>query len=616
MKSTLFRTVLGLAVVSLITFAVPAAALALEFTERVNMSNNPGINDRWVSVSGDLAVFTAHPVPDEIHLYDFGTQQKTVLVKNEYHNGSPHISGNFIVYSSYRDGTRGIYLCEYSAETGTCPEVPIVTGLRIASGPYIKGNHIVWVERVNTGDPVDLKYCEYDPQQHLCGNYQTLAANLYFLTHPIILDDEDTVLWNEGNATFSDDIYGVSISAPGVVHQVLVDDEKEIKHLEESDGIVVFQSGLPGIRDYTYPEVEYCEFDPLNMTCVNRTSIANGVPIGIDMVPTISGNYIVYANLEDIQNYFSEGTIFLYDIETGETTVVTASDDINQGFPVIDGNTIVMEEHYAAQGGDIYTEQVYVEILSGDEGDPTEITLDPVGDITAVVGETINLTLSASTDVPAEIVMSHSFPSGTVEGVSFSDNGDGTASFSWTPAESQVGTQYIHFTATSGEVSDSELVTFTITAAPEPPAVNLIENGSFEEGKASWNGWALKKQLTTETAYDGATSVEMTLKPGGLLKLNQLDKDIVPGTNYNLSAAVKTDGIGAAEAYVEVEWRKAGGGLIRVDSFAQTSGTTDWAVYSSGVLTAPEDAAKVKVFLIGPKGEGYVYFDAISMYEN
>ena len=91
--------------------------------------------------------------------------------------------------------------------------------------------------------------------------------------------------------------------------------------------------------------------------------------------------------------------------------------------------------------------------------------LAPIGDRTVSVGETLTLQLSASdadgdtlnfgvTDLPA--------------GASLDDHGDGTATFSWTPDSSQLGSVSIGFDVTDSgtpPLGDSERVTITVESS-------------------------------------------------------------------------------------------------------------------------------------------------------
>ena len=72
------------------------------------------------------------------------------------------------------------------------------------------------------------------------------------------------------------------------------------------------------------------------------------------------------------------------------------------------------------------------------------------------------------------ISLTHQYPSGTVAYANFTDQGDGQGTFAWTPDSYQVGDHFVYFTATSGELSDSELVTITVNNVAVPPVLASI----------------------------------------------------------------------------------------------------------------------------------------------
>lgn len=59
-------------------------------------------------------------------------------------------------------------------------------------------------------------------------------------------------------------------------------------------------------------------------------------------------------------------------------------------------------------------------------------------------------------------------------GVSFIDNGNNTATFSWTPNASQTGTHSITFNVSDGGLSDSETINIDVLMGSRPPVLNSI----------------------------------------------------------------------------------------------------------------------------------------------
>ncbi len=92
--------------------------------------------------------------------------------------------------------------------------------------------------------------------------------------------------------------------------------------------------------------------------------------------------------------------------------------------------------------------------------------LNPIGDQTVVETQTLDLVLSASDPESTPSLTSSALPIGA----SLTDNGDGTADFSWTPLFGQAGDYEITFYATDDSSAvDSEVVAVEVTSA-----LNLI----------------------------------------------------------------------------------------------------------------------------------------------
>jgi parallel beta-helix repeat protein len=89
--------------------------------------------------------------------------------------------------------------------------------------------------------------------------------------------------------------------------------------------------------------------------------------------------------------------------------------------------------------------------------------LTPIGAQSVEEGQTLNLEISAADpdgETPELILQS------APVGASFTDDGDGTGTFSFTPSYTQEGTYDITVMAADGDLSDTELVTITVLPAP------------------------------------------------------------------------------------------------------------------------------------------------------
>ena len=67
--------------------------------------------------------------------------------------------------------------------------------------------------------------------------------------------------------------------------------------------------------------------------------------------------------------------------------------------------------------------------------------------------------------------------------MTFTDNGDGTATLAGTPAAGTAGSYPITITATNG-VSPDATQSFTLTVAPGPAAITSAASTTFTEGSA------------------------------------------------------------------------------------------------------------------------------------
>ncbi len=89
--------------------------------------------------------------------------------------------------------------------------------------------------------------------------------------------------------------------------------------------------------------------------------------------------------------------------------------------------------------------------------------LDAIGAKTVANGALLEFTVTASDPDGTTPTLSADIPAAPVaSGATFTDNGDGTGTFSWTPAVGDVGDHDVTFTASDGSLSDDEVVTITV----------------------------------------------------------------------------------------------------------------------------------------------------------
>jgi hypothetical protein len=101
-------------------------------------------------------------------------------------------------------------------------------------------------------------------------------------------------------------------------------------------------------------------------------------------------------------------------------------------------------------------------------------TLAQIGSQNVGVGDNLGFDVSASDPDGDSIILSTStLPTGA----DFTDNGDGTGSFSWTPSSSQAGIHEITFFAEDiFQAQDSEVVEITVYEGNQPPVLDPIGN--------------------------------------------------------------------------------------------------------------------------------------------
>jgi hypothetical protein len=99
------------------------------------------------------------------------------------------------------------------------------------------------------------------------------------------------------------------------------------------------------------------------------------------------------------------------------------------------------------------------------------LVLSPIGGKSVVEGELLHFGVSAQGGSGSWPSLSTSpLPSGA----DFTDNLDGTGTFDWTPASSQVGNYSVVFRAETGGLADSEVVLIQVTDQPPAPPVDTV----------------------------------------------------------------------------------------------------------------------------------------------
>jgi hypothetical protein len=137
--------------------------------------------------------------------------------------------------------------------------------------------------------------------------------------------------------------------------------------------------------------------------------------------------------------------------------------------------------------------------------------LDPIGTQSTTEGVQLLVSVSATDAESIPSLTTSTLPTGAI----FTDNGDGTGTFDWTPDYTQAGTYNVTFYATDDSLAvDSELITISVLeAGNQPPVLSPIGAQSTTEGvqllvSVSATDAESIPSLTTSTLPTGATFID------------------------------------------------------------------------------------------------------------
>ncbi len=123
-------------------------------------------------------------------------------------------------------------------------------------------------------------------------------------------------------------------------------------------------------------------------------------------------------------------------------------------------------------------DQEAVMITVGDVNRPP--TLAPIGNKAGNTNQLLSFTVTG-TDVDGDAVTCSA--TGVPMGATFTDNGDGTGSFTWTPGAGDVGSHPVTFTVSDGSLSANEAITIGIGVVNNPPTLTPIGNRTVLQGQ-------------------------------------------------------------------------------------------------------------------------------------
>jgi hypothetical protein len=119
-----------------------------------------------------------------------------------------------------------------------------------------------------------------------------------------------------------------------------------------------------------------------------------------------------------------------------------------------------------------------VDLTIADAGNQPPV-LDPIANQSVAENSTLNMVITASDpDLDPIFLSATDAPLNS----NFTDNGDGTATFDFTPDYEQEGTYDVIFKAFDGVLVDSAIITFTVTNTNRPPVLAAIGPQIVDEG--------------------------------------------------------------------------------------------------------------------------------------
>ena len=229
-----------------------------------------------------------------------------------------------------------------------------------------------------------------------------------------------------------------------------------------------------------------------------------------------------------------------------------------------------------------------VTITVGESGNQAPI-LTAIGSKTVTEGINLNFTVAASDpDSTIPTLSTSSLPSGAV----FTDNGDGSASFDWTPNFIQSGTYNVIFYANDGFLSDSEIVTITVTEAgnQNPILATIGPKGTTEGINLNFS--------VSATDVDGAAPLLSTSSlPTGAVFIDNGDgsgtfdwtPDFIQSGSYNITFYATDDSTAVDSEVVTITVGEAGNQSPVLSAIGSQS-VTEGSSLSFAVLAVDPDS--------------------------
>ena len=239
-------------------------------------------------------------------------------------------------------------------------------------------------------------------------------------------------------------------------------------------------------------------------------------------------------------------------------------------------------DNYMEKTGSYYNVRKYTDpeptVTVSKDNNPPE--LGQIGDKTVNEGGFLEFTVTAFDPDDDPITLSTStLPTGAT----FTDNGDGTGDFSWTPDYYQAGTYPVIFTASDGSLTDDEEITITVNNVNGPPELGQIgdRSGKAEELLA-FTVTATDPDndpiiLTTSTLPTGATFTDNGDGTGDFSWIPSTDQIGLHSVTFTASDGVLTDDESITITVTPLsDWPYQS--TITIDNSGNTESLTDYQV--------------------------------------
>ncbi|MCP5058661.1 MAG: tandem-95 repeat protein [bacterium] len=236
-------------------------------------------------------------------------------------------------------------------------------------------------------------------------------------------------------------------------------------------------------------------------------------------------------------------------------------------------------------GTPVAMDQEAVMITVGDVNRPPVVA--PVGNKAGSTNQQLSFTVTASDPDGDALTLS---AVGVPNGATFTDNGDGTASFDWTPAAGDAGSYQATCTASDAALSTSEVITIAIGLVNNPPTLTPIGDRTVMPGQTlaftvmaadpdgntlALAATGLPNGATLTDNGDGTASFSWTPaanQTGATNATFSVTDDGVPPMSDQEVVNLAIQGMGGAFAITEAAWWDTWGGHVVVHGVGAPAG--------------------------------------------